>query len=121
MEQLIALLFLARDIAHRRHLTVTGVGAYAAHEALGAFYEGIIPLADRLAEAYQGRHGVMDEIPRLPDDDTERVEQVLRRHVEWIERNRADVCPRADTALHNIIDEIVALYLTTVYKLVNLK
>lgn len=121
MEHLIALLFLARDVAHRRHLTVTGVGAYAAHVALGEFYEQVIPLADRAAEAYQGRHGVMDDIPRLPDDDGERVEQVLRRHLDWIERNRADICPRTDTALHNIIDEIVALYLTTIYKLVNLK
>lgn len=121
MEHLIALLFLARDVAHRRHLTVTGVGAFSAHVALGEFYEGVIPLADRLAEAYQGRHGVLESIPRLPDEEGERMEQVLRRHVEWIERNRADICPRADTTLHNIIDEIVALYLTTVYKLVNLK
>ena len=43
----IALLFLARDLAHRAHLRTR---SYAEHMALGAFYEGIIPLADEFAE-----------------------------------------------------------------------
>ena len=52
--QFVALLFLARDMAHRAHLKATGPGSFAAHMALGNFYEEIVERADAFAEAYQG-------------------------------------------------------------------
>jgi hypothetical protein len=39
---------------HRLHLAVTGPGSFAAHTALGAFYEGLHGHADTLVEGYQG-------------------------------------------------------------------
>jgi len=39
---------------HRLHLKVTGDGSYAAHKALGGFYEGLHAQADTLIEGYQG-------------------------------------------------------------------
>jgi hypothetical protein len=39
---------------HRLHLRVTGDGSYAAHKALGEFYEGLHGHADTLIEGYQG-------------------------------------------------------------------
>ena len=39
---------------HRLHLRVTGDGSYAAHKALGNFYEGLHDKADTLIEGYQG-------------------------------------------------------------------
>lgn len=39
---------------HRLHLKVTGDGSFAAHTALGAFYEGLHGHADTLVEGYQG-------------------------------------------------------------------
>ncbi len=39
---------------HRLHLQVKGDGSYAAHKALGAFYEGLHDKADTLIEGYQG-------------------------------------------------------------------
>jgi DNA-binding ferritin-like protein len=39
---------------HRLHLKVTGDGSYAAHKALGDFYEGLHGHADTLIEGYQG-------------------------------------------------------------------
>ena len=39
---------------HRLHLKVTGEGSYAAHKALGSFYEGLHDQADTLIEGYQG-------------------------------------------------------------------
>lgn len=39
---------------HRLHLKVTGDGSYAAHKALGKFYEGLHDQADTLIEGYQG-------------------------------------------------------------------
>jgi len=39
---------------HRLHLKVTGDGSFAAHKALGDFYEGLHGHADTLVEGYQG-------------------------------------------------------------------
>ena len=39
---------------HRLHLQVKGEGSYAAHKALGNFYEGLHDQADKLIEGYQG-------------------------------------------------------------------
>lgn len=39
---------------HRLHLKVKGDGSYAAHQALGGFYEGLHGHADTLVEGYQG-------------------------------------------------------------------
>lgn len=39
---------------HRLHLKVKGDGSYAAHKALGEFYDGLHGHADTLVEGYQG-------------------------------------------------------------------
>ena len=39
---------------HRLHLKVKGDGSYAAHKALGDFYDGLHGHADTLVESYQG-------------------------------------------------------------------
>jgi hypothetical protein len=52
--QFVAVLFLARDLAHKAHLRATGPGSFAKHDALGDFYPAVIDLADSLVEAYQG-------------------------------------------------------------------
>jgi hypothetical protein len=39
---------------HRLHLKITGDGSYAAHKALGNFYDGLHGYADTLVEGYQG-------------------------------------------------------------------
>jgi hypothetical protein len=39
---------------HRLHLKITGEGSYAAHKALGSFYEKLHDFADTLIEGYQG-------------------------------------------------------------------
>ena len=39
---------------HRLHLKITGEGSYAAHKALGDFYDGLHGFADTLVEGYQG-------------------------------------------------------------------
>ena len=39
---------------HRLHLKIKGDGSYAAHKALGNFYDGLHGHADTLIEGYQG-------------------------------------------------------------------
>jgi hypothetical protein len=52
-------LFLARDVAHSVHLNTR---SFSKHMALNTFYDEIVGLADSLAEAYQGRNGLMGPI-----------------------------------------------------------
>lgn len=44
----------ARNSFHKLHLKVTGQGSYAAHIAIGDFYDGLPRHADTLVEGYQG-------------------------------------------------------------------
>jgi hypothetical protein len=114
----VALLFLGRDIAHRVHLKTR---SYAEHKALNEFYDEIVDLADAFAEAYQGRYNELLDIPLLTNDKKGTIADVLENQKKWIEDNRESICPRSETALHNIIDEAVGLYLSTLYKLRFLK
>lgn len=114
---LVATLFLARDLAHREHLKVKGQGSYAAHKALGDFYDGIIGLADTLTETYQGRFERLIDIPLLAHDGKTGILDTLRAQRDWIREARYDSVPSEETPLHNIIDEIESLYCSTIYKL----
>lgn len=109
---LIATLFLSRDVAHREHLKTT---SYAAHMALGDFYDAVVDLADSLAETYQGRHGVID-IPFLTAENGKAIDEQLESHLNAVEYMRAGAIGE-DSTLQNIVDEIVGLYLQTLYKL----
>ena len=109
---LIATLFLSRDVAHREHLKTT---SYAAHMALGDFYDEVVSLGDKLAETYQGRHGIID-IPILTAESDKSIDQQLESHLNAVEYMREGALGE-DSALQNIVDEIVGLYLQTLYKL----
>ena len=115
MEEIIGLLFHARNVAHREHLKTK---SYAQHKALGKFYDEVIELADNLAEAYQGDEGIMADIPLFATIPLEAIDDFLVKQVNMIERLRDAASSR--TAVQNIIDEIIGLYLSTIYKLRNL-
>jgi hypothetical protein len=115
--QFIAVLFLARELAHREHLRTK---SYAHHMALGDFYKEVLKLADSLAEAYQGRKGII-EIPLLDNEFPGGAIDSMRAQLAWLETNRDGAVGKDERAMQNIVDEIVALYLATLYKLVNLK
>ena len=49
--------------------------------------------------------------------DLSNIVEFLQAQVDEIETARYKVCEKTETALQNIIDEIVGLYLSTLYKL----
>ena len=110
----IGMLFLARDVTHSVHLNTR---SYAKHKALQKFYENIIDLADGFAEAYQGRHGLIGPISLMSANKTGNVVEFLKDQLVEIEKGRYDVCEKDDTPLQNLIDGIIELYLSTLYKL----
>ena len=110
----VGMLFLARDVTHSVHLNTR---SYAKHKALGSFYDKVVDLADDFAEAYQGRHGLIGPITLMSAKKTSNVVEFLQDQLAEIESNRYKFCEESDTAIQNIIDEIVGLYLSTLYKL----
>lgn len=110
----VGMLFLARDVAHSVHLNTR---SYSKHVALNAFYDGIVDHADAFAEAYQGRHGLIGPITLMSAKKTGNIVEFLQDQLDEIEKARYDVADKADTSLQQLIDNIVELYLTTLYKL----
>jgi len=110
----VGMLFLARDVAHSVHLNTR---SYAKHVALNTFYDEIVDLADGFAEAYQGRHGLMGPISLMSAKKTTNIVEFLQDQLDEIEKCRYEVCDKTDTPLQNLIDGIVELYLSTLYKL----
>jgi DNA-binding ferritin-like protein len=113
-EQFMGHLFLARDVAHSVHLNTR---SFAKHSALNEFYDEIIELADKFAEAYQGRKGLIGPIALMSARKTGNIVEFLEDSLEQVEDMRYKMVDKTDSALQNIIDEIVGLYLSTLYKL----
>jgi DNA-binding ferritin-like protein len=108
-------------MAHRAHLAATGTGSFSKHMALGEFYPAIIEIADSITEAYQGRHSII-EIPYLDSpEDYNDIIKILEKHLDDIEGLRYAAVDKKDTAIQNLIDEAVGIYLSALYKLKNLK
>jgi hypothetical protein len=107
-------LFLARDVAHSVHLNTR---SFAKHSALQTFYDEIVELADKFAEAYQGRHGLIGPIGLMSATKTNNIIDFLQASMTELEECRYEVCEKNDTPIQNIIDEIIGLYLSTLYKL----
>jgi hypothetical protein len=112
--EFVGMMFLGRDVAHSVHLNTR---SFSKHMALGTFYDGIIDLADKFAEAYQGKHGLIGPISLMNARKTSNIVEFLQDQVDEIEKVRYEVVDKTETALQNIIDEIVGLYLSTLYKL----
>lgn len=104
----------ARTNAHILHLRTK---SYAHHMALGDFYDGIGDHADAIAEAYQGRYGIVEypATPYKPENDPIMMIRSLRRYVD---DNRTMVCHESE--IQNLIDGAVELMDKTLYKLENL-
>jgi len=110
----VGMLFLARDVAHSAHLNTR---SYAKHIALNEFYDGVIDLADKFAEAYQGKYGLIGPISLMSAKKTNNVVEFLEGQVDDLMEMRYKVVDKECTPLQNIIDEILGLYYSTLYRL----
>lgn len=119
IEQLIARVFHTRNVAHWSHWRATGVGSYAQHQALGSFYDGVIDALDPLVEAYQGAYELVGSVPQ-PDSKGKDILSLLEDDARWIEENHEGIC-KGNRAIANLIDTLTGVYLSTIYKLRNLK
>jgi hypothetical protein len=112
--EFLGLLFLARDVAHSVHLNTR---SYAKHVALNIFYDRIVGAADDFAESYQGRHGLMGPIALHSAKKTTNIIEFLEDSLKQIEDVRYEVVDKTDMSLQQLIDNIIEIYLRTLYKL----
>jgi hypothetical protein len=116
IEELVGRVFVTRDATHRAHWATS---SFSQHMALGAFYDGLPDLIDAIVEAYQGLHQkITPQI--LPGADADDLVEWLATEAEWIEANREMIC-LGSNAVGNLVDALVDSYLSTVYKLRELK
>jgi hypothetical protein len=87
--------------------------------ALGSFYDDVIEAIDDLVEAYQGAFDLIGSIP-APETPKGDVLALLEGDADWIESNHEDIC-LGNRAVANLIDSLTGVYLSTIYKLRNLK
>lgn len=109
-------LMQSRNQAHIYHLQVQGIGSLAAHKALKKYYEEIVDLVDGLAEAIQGRYGIITGYKMA---DTIREDNNARMYFDglckFVETIRKQL-PQ-DSYIQNEVDTIVKLIESTKYKL----
>jgi len=116
-------LFEARQMAHIFHLQVKAeMGSGWEHDALNTFYDEILEFTDGLIETYQGQYGIVEGYETIDTSATGQMKSLeyIKQTVDFIRSERKSI-KEEDTHLHNVIDEIVALFYKTIYKLTNLK
>lgn len=113
---LVSELFSVRDKAHQLHLQTK---SFSQHVALGDFYDGVLELADSIAETVQGKYGVMEPVVSMTmiGDDAK---AFIATFTTWLDNVAHSCVPAEDSFLHNLIDEVQALAYRTKYKLDNL-
>ena len=123
MEELASILMHSRTQAHVFHLGVSGPGAFAAHMALGTYYDKIVDLLDGLVESYQGKYGLIKFKPVINLDNNCDGANI----VSYFDKLIQIVCALrqapnlSDSFIQNEIDNVVNLLYSTKYKLVNLQ
>lgn len=110
----VSCLMFSRNQAHIFHLQSDN---YAKHIALGEYYDGIVGLMDSLVETYQGTNPViMDYVNN--DKYTGYTKEGVTKYFEGLLKETIEARNLfTDSDLLNILDEIVSLIKSTLYKL----
>jgi Family of unknown function (DUF5856) len=105
MNELIDFLLETADLAHKEHLAT---GSYAAHMALGGFYEGLRTDTDALAESLIA---LGNEVTGNGGDI---VNELKARYGTLLQMR--DICD-GDKAVENLFDTVAANFLSAIYRL----
>ncbi len=123
MERIASMFFHSRTQAHIFHTRVTGEGSDAAHRALQAYYEGIVPLIDGVIETYQGQYGLIEykEVNGIDNDASkENMIKYFDNLCKFLAKERQEEKLQMSW-LQNDLDNIASLLYSTKYKLINLQ
>lgn len=104
----------SRTQAHVFHLQTK---SYAEHMALNAYYDGIVPIVDAIAEAYQGKHGIIENIKSFSIDQYSSKEDVIKYFEELGKVTESIQKKFDDTYIQNLVDTATELIYSTKYKI----
>ena len=111
----------ARTAFHKLHLKITGTGSFAAHLALGDFYDKIGDLADSIIESYQGcteKILTLQTPQQTKLDSVDQALEFLRDMYKKVDQIQT-VCQYSE--INNDLDNVKTLINSTKYKLIFLK
>ena len=111
----VSVLFHSATVTHFMHLQTK---SFAQHMALGEYYDAIVELGDKWAEAYQGCYDIITNYPKdfhLATDPVKYLTQIK----DFVDDIRKDL--PSESQLQNIVDEIADQIDSTLYKLRFLK
>ena len=107
-----ATLLNSATIAHFMHLQSK---SYAAHMALGSFYEALPDLVDAVVEQCQGKNGIIEDYPEQPVMGCGEPVAFLTWLKGYVEETRVDLDQSSE--VQNSVDEIASEIDSTLYKL----
>jgi len=113
-------IFESRQMAHVYHLQVKGdQGSFAAHMALGEYYNSVLELIDELIETYQGQYDLITGYDLIDTSATSSKDKLeyFKELAQFVLQNKYVMLSKDDTHLQNIIDEIAGLIFRLLYKL----
>lgn len=114
--EFIGSLLHSATITHIMHLQAVGEGSYAKHQALAAYYDGIVDLADGLAETIQGcEQTIITGYPKTFSVVARDPLSYMEALKQFVEVNRELISDESN--IQNEIDTIVSLIDSTIYKL----
>jgi len=122
-EKLISTLMASRDQSHIFHWQTKGPGSFAAHMALGAYYEAIPDMIDALVETYQGKYGILSGYAPAEKFDEYTKDSAIKyfKALSMFVDRAYNKIPKEDTNIINQLDTFKDLIYTTIYKLENLE
>lgn len=117
IKELVNKAFTTRSMLHFAHWNTK---SFAAHQAVGSMYDDIIDKIDGIVETFQGKYGIIQGFKASEARPTKDIIAHIESEAKWVEENKESICCETDS-IENLVDDLVALYYSTIYKLKNLK
>jgi hypothetical protein len=116
INELVERVFTTRNLVHFAHW---GTTSDAQHRALGDLYDDIVSATDAVVENYQGEFGLLSGLETCEAKLDRDVIEYILEDAAWIRANQ-DKIARKSKAVSALIDDLMAAYNKTLYKLKNL-
>lgn len=109
---------LLLNSANQTHVYHLQTRSYAAHMALGDYYDSIRGLADSIAEMYQGAYNqIIKGYPSCTIIEDNQPAAYLTNVLTQVQSMRYTAFKKEDTQIQNEIDTVIGLINSTLYKL----
>jgi len=115
VQEFVGALFEIETTAHIAHLQTT---SYAQHMALNELYTSIVDWRDDFCESYTGKYGIIKDIPIKKEPEGQDMILYIKRKALAFEEYEKSL---KDGYLQQIVQSVIELIYSTIYKLKNLK